>query len=184
MVYSKLDLSHIRLTTKSVFPDHIINSKLSYALGKRLCIETKYLLHGGREQLDHRLSQDIKPVQSLKIFRNAKTHRENALLELQPPLKMGTCCSVPINCSFTLAAPFSPRDSISLDLPERIQLSLYNCNSFFISSLLLTATRSLAATLTFGTFIIAQDWGRTYNRAWCLTNINTSLLLQGRTVSA
>lgn len=107
--------------------------------------------------MDHSLSQDIKPVQCLKIFSNAKSHRENALLELQPPLKMCTCCSVPRNCSFTLAAPFSPWDSISLGLPERIRLSGYNCNSFFIPSLLLTATWSLAAVLTFGAFVIAHD---------------------------
>lgn len=73
---------------------------------------------------------------------------------------MCTCCSAPRNCSFTLAAPFSPQDSISPDLPERIRLSVYNCNSFFIPSLLLRAPRSLAAALTFGTFIIAHSWGR------------------------
>lgn len=160
MVYSKLDLSHFRLTLKSAFPDHTINSKISYILGRRLCIEIKYLLHGGRKQLDHSLSQDIKPAQCLKNFSNAKTCRENAPLELQPPLKMCTCCAAPTYCSVTLAAPFSPRESISLDLPERIRLSLYNCNSFFMPSLLLTATWSLVAVLTFGAFVIAHDRGR------------------------
>lgn len=64
---------------------------------------------------------------------------------------------------FTLPAPSSSEDSISVGLPERIMLSLCNTNSFFMPGLSLAAMLRLAAALTFGMFIVGHHLGSAVN---------------------